>query len=188
MDLDKALKDSARALTREFQTLGLKLKSVSHANTFIAFSSQLPLLQSSISGHKLPISVLIHKCLSSESSVTIVLSIVMTDSENTVDLTVNLPGYAAFIQQCNGLLPPYSISVDLQSGCILFQHTFIAHTSRLKSANAFCLAAELLHPLLKEALTKLSAQEVSAADARLMADYLSETYFEACLKTQEAEA
>ena len=87
-------------------------------------------------------------------------------------------GLYAFLLQSTALMPPLEFIVDLQSDQLLIRQSQVVSRNYHIQSESFAIAAQWLIPKLIKAADQIAHQELQPADARKMADFLSESYFE----------
>ncbi|OED46565.1 hypothetical protein ACH42_03795 [Endozoicomonas sp. (ex Bugula neritina AB1)] len=110
----------------------------------------------------------------------------MTDQSLTLIYITPIPGAQvltdslyAFLLQLTALLPPLEFIADLQSDQIVIRQSQIISRKHPIQSKSFIKASQWLIPLLTQSLDQITRQELHPNDTRKMADFLSETYFEA---------
>lgn len=108
----------------------------------------------------------------------------MTDQSLTVIYIASIPeartltnSLYAFLLQASALMSPLEFIMDLQSDQLVIRQSQIINRQYALQSGSFIHACQWLIPHLTRALDQIARQQSSPADARHMADLLSESWF-----------
>ena len=87
-------------------------------------------------------------------------------------------GLYAFLLQASAVMAPFEFLVDFKSGHLLIRQSMIASPKSTVPGKSFVDSVDWFAPRVFRAVKQIEQQMLSVADARQMADFLSQAYFE----------
>ena len=120
-----------------------------------------------------------------KASFTAVTSPGMTSRSLNLVFVASLPvmpvqsdGLYAFLLQATALMAPFEFVIDFKSGCLVIRQSMITSPKSSVPGKPFVDSVDWFAPRIFRAVKQIEQQVLSVTDARQMADFLSEDYFE----------
>ncbi|UYM16847.1 hypothetical protein [Endozoicomonas euniceicola] len=102
---------------------------------------------------------------------------VIIDAQLPTPITLT-PATQAFIQQTTAVLAPVALIINPEPVQLVIRQTKLISLNTKINSRAMLDTVQILAPLLHQACLQIEQQQLSSKEARMMADLLSEHWFE----------
>ncbi len=172
MDANTLLSRHAGYIKSTLESLDLKFTMVEQTDQCKVFE----FVRAFGSKSRFPCYIIISSGLVSSESFHLMMTAIL---DRPLKLEKNLNSLAAFLHQLSAVLPPLSFMLDFQSRQVLIRQCLIGANDSKSDLYSFLNIVQLIIPMLEKTLVRLESGQFTEQDARLMADYLSDSNYSA---------